>query len=61
MPQGWQWLWLFGVGFWAAVSHMCMTYALAFAPASTLAPLHYFEIVVAVILRLLVFGDLPNG
>ncbi len=61
MPQGWQWLWLFGVGFWAAVSHMCMTQALAWAPAATLAPLHYFEIVVAVLLGYLIFGDLPNG
>lgn len=61
MPQGWQWLWLFGVGFWAAVSHMCMTQALAWAPAATLAPLHYFEIVVAVLLGFLIFGDLPNS
>lgn len=60
MPQGWQWLWLIGVGFWAAVSHMCMTYALAFAPAATLAPLHYFEIVMAVLFGYLIFADLPN-
>jgi drug/metabolite transporter (DMT)-like permease len=59
-PVGWQWLWLFGVGLWAAVSHMCMTYALRYAPASTLAPLHYLEIVVAVTLGYLIFGDLPN-
>ena len=61
MPQGWQWLWLFGVGFWAAVSHMCMTQALAWVPAATLAPLHYFEIVIAVLLGYLIFGDLPNA
>lgn len=48
-PEGRKWLWLFGVGFWAAGSHMCMTYALKFAPLATLAPLHYSEIVVAVI------------
>ena len=60
MPVGWQWLWLFGVGFWAAVSHMCMTQALAWAPAATLAPLHYFEIVVAVVFGYLFFDDLPN-
>lgn len=59
-PQGWNWLWLFGVGFWAAVSHMCMTYALKFAPSATLAPLHYFEIVIAVLLGYLIFDDLPN-
>lgn len=60
MPQGWQWLWLFGVGFWAAVSHLCMTYALARAPAATLAPIHYFEIVMAVGFGYLIFDDLPN-
>lgn len=60
MPQGWAWLWLFGVGFWAAVSHMCMTMALKFAPASTLAPIHYLEILPAILLGYLVFGDFPN-
>jgi len=59
-PAGWNWLWLFGVGFWAAVSHMSMTYALKFAPSATLAPLHYSEIVTAVILGYLIFGDFPN-
>lgn len=60
MPQGIDWLWLFGVGFWATASHMCMTYALKFANAATLAPLHYSELVVAVTLGYLVFGDFPN-
>jgi drug/metabolite transporter (DMT)-like permease len=54
------WLWLAGVGFWAALSHMAMTYALKYAPSATLAPLHYSEIVVAVALGYLVFGDFPN-
>jgi len=60
LPQGAEWLWLFGVGFWASISHMCMTYALKFAPSATLAPLHYLEIVMAVTLGYLVFGDFPN-
>jgi len=60
-PTGWNWLWLFMVGFWAAVSHMCMTYALKFAPSATLAPLHYLEIVTAVILGYLIFDDFPNA
>lgn len=59
-PLGLQWLWLFGVGFWAAISHMCMTYALKFAPSATLAPLHYTEIIAAVILGYLIFDDFPN-
>lgn len=61
MPQGHAWLWLFGVGFWAALSHMCMTYALKFAPSATLAPLHYLEIVAAVALGYWIFGDFPNA
>jgi len=59
-PIGVEWLWLFGVGFWAAISHMCMTYALKFAPSATLAPLHYLEIVMAVALGYAIFGDFPN-
>lgn len=61
MPEGLAWLWLFGVGFWAAVSHMCMTYALKFAPSATLAPLHYVEIVSAVGFSYWVFGDFPDA
>ncbi len=61
MPQGYAWLWLFGVGFWAALAHMCMTISLQYAPASTLAPLHYFEMVTAVALGYAVFGDFPNS
>jgi drug/metabolite transporter (DMT)-like permease len=60
MPEGRFWLYLFGVGFWAAISHMCMTYALKFTTASTVAPLHYFEIPVAVALGFAFFGDFPN-
>lgn len=59
-PEGLNWLWLAGVGFWAAVSHICMTYALKYAPSATLAPLHYSEIVVAVALGYAVFADFPN-
>jgi drug/metabolite transporter (DMT)-like permease len=61
MPAGLAWLWLFGVGFWASASHMCITYALRQAPAATLAPLHYAEIVAAVALGYLVFGDFPDA
>lgn len=54
------WLWLFGVGFFATLSHMMMTYALSFAPSATLAPLQYFELPVATFFGYLVFGDFPN-
>ena len=60
-PVAWNWLWLFGVGFWAATSHLCMTFALKFAPATVLAPLHYLEIPLAVLLGYLIWGDFPNA
>ncbi|WP_323020100.1 DMT family transporter [Pararhodobacter sp.] len=54
------WFWLMGVGLAASVSHMAMTYALRWAPSATLAPLHYLEIVNAVLFGWLFFGDWPN-
>ena len=60
MPFGLHWLWLLGVGAFASLSHMLMTYALRYAPSATLAPLHYLEIVSATTLGLLIFGDFPN-
>jgi drug/metabolite transporter (DMT)-like permease len=60
MPQGLAWLWLAGVGLGAATSHLCMTFALGYAPVSTLAPLHYLEIVFAVAFSYLVWGTFPG-
>lgn len=59
-PMGIAWLWLLGVGFFATLSHMMMTYALSLAPSATLAPLQYFELPVATIFGYLVFHDFPN-
>lgn len=60
-PTGIFWVWCASVGVAATISHMAMTYALKFAPSSTLAPLHYLEIVPAALFAYLVFGDFPNG
>lgn len=60
-PKGIAWLWLFGAGFFATLSHMMMTYALSLAPSATLAPLQYFELPVATLLGNLVFHDFPNA
>jgi len=59
-PKGVTWLWLFGVGFFATLSHMMMTYALSLAPSATLAPLQYLELPMATLLGYLVFSDFPN-
>ena len=61
MPQGLDWLWLFGVGAASAFAHMLMTYALRFAPSATLAPLHYLEIISASAIAYVVFGDFPDA
>lgn len=60
MPQGVDWLWLGGVGIAATISHIMITYALTFAPASTIAPLQYLEIVAAAALGYWVFADFPD-
>lgn len=59
-PQGIFWVWTICVGIAATVSHMAMTYALKFAPSSTLAPLHYLEMITATLFGFLVFGDFPD-
>lgn len=60
-PEGVAWLWLLGVGFFATLSHMMMTYALSLAPSATLAPLQYLELPVATLFGYLVFNDFPNA
>lgn len=60
-PRGIAWIWLVGAGFFATVSHMMMTYALSFAPSSTLAPLQYFELPVAATFGFFVFNEFPNA
>lgn len=51
----------FGVGLAATVSGMFAVYAYRDAPASTLAPLQYFEIISATILGWAIFGDFPDA
>ncbi|MCE5974643.1 DMT family transporter [Sinirhodobacter sp. WL0062] len=60
LPQGIFWLWVFCVGLAATISHMSMTYALKLAPSSTLAPLHYFEMLTATLFGYVFFDDFPN-
>ena len=60
-PEGVIWVWLIGVGVVATVSHLMISFALKFAPAATLAPLQYLEIVAATILGYFIFSDLPDS
>ncbi|MBB4272638.1 DMT family transporter [Rhizobium mongolense] len=54
-------VWLLGVGVTAAIASILGVYAYRSAPASTLAPLQYLEIVSATICAWLVFGDFPDA
>lgn len=60
MPHGLAIWMMAGVGVMATLSHMLITYALRYAPAATIAPLQYLEIVSAAALGYVVFGDFPN-
>ncbi|MBV7397072.1 DMT family transporter [Mameliella sediminis] len=51
---------LVGVGVVATISHLFLTFALRMAPAGTIAPLQYLEIVGATVIGYLAFGDFPT-
>ncbi len=61
MPDTRASLYLLGVGVTAAIAGILGVYAYRSAPASTLAPLQYFEIVSATLFAWLVFGDFPDA
>ncbi|WP_273523490.1 DMT family transporter [Rhodosalinus sediminis] len=51
---------LLGVGVMATVAHLFLSFALRLAPAATIAPLQYLEIVAAAAVGYWVFGDFPD-
>ncbi len=54
-------LWLLIIlGLVATLSHVFISFALSFAPASLIAPIQYLEIVSSTILGYYIFSDLPN-
>ena len=48
------------VGLFGTLSHLCMNYAVRFAPSATLAPMQYVELPVATTIGLVIFGEFPN-
>jgi len=60
MPKGVFWAHLAGVGVTASITHLMVSAALRFAPAATIAPLQYLEIISATTLGYLIFADLPD-
>ena len=61
MPEPHQFMTLFYLGFFGTIAHIAMTYAVRFAPSTTVAPVQYVEIPIATLVGWMVFGDLPNG
>jgi len=51
---------LLGVGLASTVAHLFISFALSMASAGIIAPIQYFEIVVATLLGYWVFNDLPD-
>jgi drug/metabolite transporter (DMT)-like permease len=60
-PGRFEWLLLASIGLIATLTHLMITHAFKRAPASTLAPFQYLEIVGATVLGYLIFGDFPDS
>ncbi|RYH02030.1 DMT family transporter [Salipiger sp. IMCC34102] len=60
-PEAGTLLLLIAMGLVGTLAHLAMTWSLAFAPASTLAPMQYLEIPFGTAIGWLMFRDLPNG
>jgi drug/metabolite transporter (DMT)-like permease len=66
VPFYWQpvaptdWLWMAAIGALGALGHLILIQALVIAPASLIAPFTYSQIIWALILGYLVFGDVPD-
>lgn len=61
MPHGLAIWTLLGVGVVSTISHIFISYALRLAPAATIAPLQYLEIVAATALGYWIFDDFPDA
>ena len=55
------WLLLALLGIFGTAAHLVITFALRFAPSSTLAPMQYLELPFATLIGWPIFGDLPDG
>ena len=58
---GHEWVLLALLGLFGTAAHLVITFALRFAPSSTLAPMQYLELPFATLIGWAIFGDLPNG
>lgn len=58
--EAWQWLMLLSLGFFGGLGHYLLIFAYRYAPASSVSPFLYFQIISMVGLGYLVFGDVPD-
>lgn len=57
---GWSWIAFFAMGFFGLLGHLLLTAAHRFAPASTLAPFVYVQIIWMTLSSWLIFGQVPD-
>ena len=57
---GWDWVLFVAIGICAGVGHYFLTIAYSQAPAATVAPFNYVQLIGAAILGYLVFDDIPD-
>jgi drug/metabolite transporter (DMT)-like permease len=61
MPTTMQWSLILGAGLFGVFGQLLMTYSYRYAQASTIAPLDYTSLIMAVILGIIFFDELPNA
>ncbi len=59
--EAWQWLALASLGAFGGLGHYLLIFAYRYAPASSVSPFLYFQILSMVTLGYVVFGDVPDA
>lgn len=60
MPTAEQWLLIVGAGLFGVFGQVLMTYSYRYAEASTIAPLDYSNMIIAIVLGYLFFDEIPT-
>lgn len=60
-PAAWEWVGLVSLGLFGALGQMMLIRAFGLVPAAVLSPFLYAQLLSAVVLSILVFGDMPDA
>jgi len=60
LPQGWDWALLMLAGLVGGIGHLCLIHAFTHAPASSLAPFSYTQLLWTTLLGYVVFAEIPS-